>query len=244
MKRLHSRRHSGQWHRAALAALLAVLAIGLFNAGDAARAQGSHAGHNHGPAPAVSDVDAAEVAKPGDLPEIVLGKADAPITIIEYASITCGHCGRFHRELLPEVKKKYIDTGIARMFVREFPLESVAAASALLVRCSKPDVQYKFLETLFERQQQWLQGNDVRDELVEIAKEFGFTETTFESCLKDEALFEKVVGVRTRANKEFGVKSTPTFFINGKALVGPQSIEEFDEIIGPLRAEAKTKTTK
>lgn len=244
MKRTRSRQHIGQWHVSALAALLTFLAIGLFNAGDVARAQGSHADHKHGAAPTVSDVDAAEVAKPGELPEIVLGDPQAPITIVEYASITCGHCGRFHRELLPEVKKKYIDTGIARMFVREFPLESVAAASALLVRCSKPDVQYKFVEALFERQQQWLQGNDVRDALLVIAKEFGLSEKDFEGCLKNDALFKKVTGVRTRANKEFGVKSTPTFFINGKALVGPQSIEEFDEIIGPLHAEDKAKTTK
>ncbi|MGI9475515.1 MAG: thioredoxin domain-containing protein, partial [Hyphomicrobiaceae bacterium] len=221
MMRHPDRRLRGQAPITVFAGLLAFLAIGVVHLGDGARAQGSHSGHNPAPAAEVSDVDAAEVAKPGALPEIVLGKPDAPITIIEYASITCGHCGRFHRELLPEVKKKYIDTGIARLFVREFPLESVAAAAALLVRCSQPDVQYKFLEALFQRQQQWLGGNDVRNALIAIAKEFGLPETEFEGCLKDEALFKKVVGVRTRANEEFGVNSTPTFFINGKALVGP-----------------------
>ncbi len=234
MKRSIHKQHTRLSHITTILAVICFVAIGLLSPDSVAFAQGSHAGHNHG-SPSISDVDAAQVEKPGELADIVVGRAEAPITIIEYASITCGHCGRFHRDLLPKLKKKYIDTGIARLIVREFPLESVAAASAMLVRCSKPDVQYGFLEALFERQQQWLVGNDVRDALIAIAKEFGMSTKGFEECLNDEALLKKVAASRSRANKEFGVKSTPTFFINGKAIVGPQTIEEFDEIIGPLR---------
>ena len=244
MNRSIHKQHTRLSHITTILAFLSFVTIGLFSPDNVAFAQGSHSGHKHGPAAKVSDVDAAEIAKPGELADIVLGRAEAPITIIEYASITCGHCGRFHRDLLPQLKKKYIDTGIARLIVREFPLESVAAASAMLVRCSKPDVQYSFLEALFERQQQWLVGNDVRDALVAIAKEFGMSAKGFDACLNDEALLKKVAASRSRANKEFGVKSTPTFFINGKAIVGPQTIEEFDEIIGPLRGQEKIETTK
>lgn len=241
---------------AALATLaLALVAFGSIATGDAVQAQGaagqaargshagqgSHAGHA---APTTSDVDAAEVAKPGDLPDLAIGRPEAPITIIEYASITCSHCGRFHNELLPEVKKKYIDTGIARFIVREFPLESVAAAAAMLVRCSEADVQLKFLDTLFARQQEWLASNDVRAPLVAIAGEFGLSEKAFDACLNDEALLKKVAASRTRGHRDFGVNSTPTFFINGKALVGPTTIEEFDEIIQPLRQADKEATTK
>ena len=203
-------------------------------AGSAAAGLGSHAGHNHGAAE-IADADPAELHKPGDLPDLVIGRADAPITIIEYASITCSHCGRFHQVLLPQVKKKYIDTGIARLVIREFPLESVAAASAMLVRCAKPAAQLPFLDALFARQQQWLTEKDVRVALVAMAAEFGIDAAGFEACLSDDALLAKVAASRSRANEQFGVKSTPTFFINGKPLIGPQTIEEFDEIIGPLQ---------
>ena len=203
-------------------------------AGSAVAGQGSHAGHNHGAAE-IADVDPAALHKPGDLPDLVIGRSNAPITIVEYASITCSHCGRFHQMLLPEVKKKYIDTGIARLVIREFPLESVAAAAAMLVRCAKPPAQLPFLEALFARQQQWLAQRDVRDALVAIAGEFGIDATGFDACLSDDALLNKIAASRSRANEQFGVKSTPTFFVNGKGLIGPQTIAEFDAIIGPMR---------
>jgi protein-disulfide isomerase len=195
---------------------------------------GSHDGHNHGQPPKIKDVSATDIAKPGELAEVILGRDDAPVTIIEYASITCGHCGRFHRDLLPKLKAKYIDTGIAKFFVREFPLENIAAAASLLARCAGHDKTYSVIEALFERQQQWLRGNDVRDALVALTSEFGMDEAAFSACLDDKALFKKIAAVRRRANKDFGVRSTPTFFINGKALVGPTSLSEFDAIIEPM----------
>jgi protein-disulfide isomerase len=196
---------------------------------------GSHAGHNHGSAPKIKDVAAAEIAKPGDLAEVVLGRSDAPITIVEYASITCGHCGRFHRDLLPLLKEKYIDTGIVRLFVREFPLERVAAAASLLARCVAPDKTYGVIEAMFEQQQQWLVGPDVRPALLALMKPFGVDEAAFDACLENKTLFKKVVEVRRHASETFGVRSTPTFFINGKALVGPTTFDEFRAIIEPMR---------
>lgn len=219
-----------------IASLTVALAVGLAVLAPSAFAQqGSHSGQNHEAPPKTKDVSAAEVAKPGELAEVVLGKADAPITIIEYASITCGHCGHFHREMLPKLKAKYIDTGVAKLYIREFPLESVAAASSMLARCAGPSKTYEVIETLFERQQKWLAGNDVRNALVAIMKEHGMDEAGFTSCLEDRALLKKISGVRDRGNREFGVNSTPTFFINGKALVGPRSIDEFTAIIEPMR---------
>ncbi len=195
------------------------------------------AGHSHqteekplGPA------DPAKLHQPGELPDIGIGDISAPVTIVEYASITCSHCGRFHRELLPELKKKYIDTGKARLILREFPLESVAAAAALIARCTGTDKTYDAVSTMFERQQQWLRKDDLRPDLMAIAAEYGMSKERFEACLKDEALFKKMITSRTRGHEEFGVKSTPTFFINGKPLVGPRSIAEFDAIIQPMLA--------
>lgn len=224
------------FHRAitTFAAITLVFAGGLLSATPSAVAQDSHKGHNHTEATPLSEVDAAEIAKPGPLAEIVLGQANAPVTIIEYASITCGHCGRFHRDLLPALKAKYIDTGIARLMFREFPLEQVAAAAALLARCAAPERTYDMINVLFERQQKWLASGDVRAALGTIASEFGLDDAAFEACLNNEALFKQIAEVRRRAHREFGVSSTPTFFINGKPLVGPTSLEEFDAIIAPL----------
>lgn len=193
--------------------------------------------HEHGPtappAPA-KEVPADKLLVPGPLPDISIGKADAPITIVEYASLTCGHCGRFHRELLPKVKAKYIDTGIARLIVREFPLERFALAAAMIARCVVPEKAYDVTTALFERQQQWLAAQDARAALVAIGKEFGLSEPKFDACMDNKELIQKVIDVRAHANKEFGVDSTPTFFINGKRLVGPGDIREFDEIIAPM----------
>lgn len=200
-----------------------------------AHAEDAHKGHTHSaPREPLKDVSAAEIAQPGALSEIVLGPANAPVTIIEYASITCGHCGRFHRDVLPDLKRKYIDTGVARLIFREFPLEKIAAASAMLVRCAAPERAYSMVEVLFERQQQWLANGDVRAALGAIALEFGIDDAAFEACLADDALFKKIAEVRRRGHREYGVLSTPTFFINGKPLVGPTSLDEFDTIIAPL----------
>ena len=213
----------------------AVLAITVVMPVASALAQKTdRSGHNHGPAPEIKDVPVSELANGGALPDVAIGKPDARITIIEYASLTCSHCGIFHRELLPAVKKKYIDTGVARLIVRDFPLENVAAAAAMIARCAGPDKSYDVLSVLFDRQQQWLVGDDVRIGLVAIAKEFGMSEKDFDACLADRDLLQKIADGRTRAHKVFGVRSTPTFFINGKALVGPTSIAQFDAIIEPL----------
>ena len=197
-------------------------------------AQG-HEGHNHGPGDhTLVEVPIEELNRATQLPEISIGQANARITIIEYASMTCGHCGRFHRDLFPSVKAKYIDTGIARLVVREFPLEKLALAVAMLARCVAADKSYDFIATLFARQQLWLQRGDIRPRLVAISREFGMTERKFDKCLKNESLVKKIMADRRSAIEKLGVKSTPTFFINGRPLVGPQSIEEFDLIIQPM----------
>lgn len=208
-----------------------IAAFGLIVLSAESQAQG-HEGHNHGPnGHKLQDVPVEELNKPGPLPEISIGKADAKITIIEYASMSCGHCGFFHRELLPKLKSKYIDTGVARLVVREFPLNYAAAAVSMLARCAGSEKTYEVISTMFDRQQQWLKRGDVRDDLRGIMSEFGMSEETFKRCLVNKELFHQIKTVRERAIDAFGVKSTPTFFINGKPLAGPRSIEEFEKII-------------
>ena len=223
----------------AMTVLAAVLILGLFWTSQMASSQlvaaQSHDGHNHSnSASTIEDVSVAELNRVGELPDVFIGNADAKVTIIEYASITCGACRNFHRKLLPEVKRKYIDTGIARLVVREFPLENVAAAAAMIARCTGEKNTYNAVSTMFDRQQQWLRGDDVREGLLAIAKEYGMTEKGFDECLANKALLKKIANVRSRAHKVFGVKSTPTFFVNGKGLIGPRSIADFDKIIEPM----------
>lgn len=221
---------------AALLGLAAVISMPAMAQGPRDNAGKPH-NHDHGSTPppaATKDVPADKLLVPGPLPEITIGKADAPVTIVEYASLTCGHCGRFHRELLPKVKAKYIDTGIARLIVREFPLEQLALAAALMARCTVPDKAYALTHALFDRQQAWLAADDRRAALVAIGKEFGLPEPKFDTCMENQALAKQIIDVRGRANKEFGVDSTPTFFVNGKRLVGPSDIGDFDKVIEPL----------
>src|SRR5690554_935145 len=126
--------------------------------------------------------------KPGPLPEMSLGKADAPVTIVEYASMTCPHCANFHKTTFPELKKKYIDTGKVRFIFREFPLDPLAAGGFMLARCAGKDDKTKYfamVETLFHQQKEWVVQKPI-EPLKSIAKQAGFTEQSFDQCLSDQ----------------------------------------------------------
>ena len=182
------------------------------------------------------EVPVEELMKPGPLPDLVLGKADAPVTIVEYASLTCSHCAAFHNNVYPALKTKYIDTGKVRFILREFPLDNLAAGAAMLARCAGGDATYAMLEVLFKTQEKWafVRGSAVL-ELFKLAQQAGFTQERFDTCLNDKNTLELIVAARDKAGKEFGVNSTPTFFINGKRLKGPSNtIEAFDQAIAPL----------
>jgi len=175
-------------------------------------------------------VDMAKLLEAGPLPEMSLGKADAPVTIVEYASMTCPHCAHFHEKTLPELKTKYIDTGKARLIFREFPFDPRAEAGFMLARCSKENY-FPMVDVLFKQQQTWATGENPRDALLQISKLAGFTQERFEACLTDQKLLDDIRLVRSRASDEFKVDSTPTFFINGNQYKGALSIEEVSAII-------------
>lgn len=169
-----------------------------------------------------------------DLPEIVIGKADAPVTIVEYASMTCGHCAAFHNTVLPKLKEKYIDTGKARLIFRDFPLDNVAAAVAMLARCVGGDGAPAFVSEMFKRQNDWaFQPGSPLPRLFEFARQAGFTQASFDKCLTDTKLLEQIEAGRKRASEKFGVNATPTFFVNGKRLTGV-SLSDFEKAIDPL----------
>jgi protein-disulfide isomerase len=186
-----------------------------------------------GPAKAdTPEPDQAELAKPGPAGDIALGSDKAPVTIIEYASMTCPHCAHFSTATFPELQKRYIDTGKVRFIFREFPLDALAAAGFMLARCAGNDKFMAVVETLFAKQPEWLVQKPI-EPLKAIARQLGFTEQSFDQCLANQEVLDGIQAVRDRAVEKFGVNSTPTFFVNGKKLSGDQSIEAMAKEIDP-----------
>jgi protein-disulfide isomerase len=180
-------------------------------------------------------VPMSDLMKPDALPDMVLGDDKAPVTVIEYASMTCSHCAHFQEATFPELKKRYIDTGKVRYIFREFPLDSLAAAAFMLARCTGENDKNKYfalVDTLFRQQRTWAVERPLPP-LFAIAKQAGFTQQTFDACLSNQKLLDGIESMRTRAAKQFKVESTPTFFVNGTLLPGAASIEEMAKIIDP-----------
>ncbi|HEY1749535.1 MAG TPA: DsbA family protein [Xanthobacteraceae bacterium] len=187
-------------------------------------------------AKADSEPDQAELAKAGTAGDVVLGSDKAPVTIIEYASMTCPHCAHFSITTFPELQKRYIDTGKVRFIFREFPLDALAAAGFMLARCAGNDKFMPIVETLFAKQSEWMVQQPV-PALREISKQFGFTQQSFDECLANQKVLDGIQEVRDRAAEKLGVNSTPTFFINGKKLTGDQSIDSLTKEISPYLKE-------
>ncbi|HET7850574.1 MAG TPA: thioredoxin domain-containing protein [Pseudolabrys sp.] len=181
----------------------------------------------------------ADLMKPGALSEMSMGSDKAPVTIIEYASMTCPHCAHFEATTFPELKKQYIDTGKVRYILREFPLDPIAAAGFMLARCSGKDDKGKYfamVETLFRQQREWAVEKPLQP-LLSIAKQAGFTEQTFNACLANQKLLDGIEAVRQRAIDQYGVNSTPTFFINGKKQTGDISLADLEKVMKPYLKE-------
>jgi protein-disulfide isomerase len=175
----------------------------------------------------------AELMKPGPLPDLSIGKAEAPVTIVEYASMTCPHCANFHNTVLPALKEKYIDKGLARLVFREFPFDEKGALAAMVARCAGNERALPLISVLFSKQDDWVQAKtDFLQKLFGYAQQAGFTKQAFDNCRQDEKLLKNLVAMRDRG-VAFGVNATPTFFVNGKKLAGA-TIEDFDKAIGPV----------
>jgi protein-disulfide isomerase len=186
---------------------------------------------------ALAQPTAEELMRPGPLPDLVLGKADAPVTVIEYASMTCPHCASFHKTTYPALKSKYIDTGKVKFIFREFPLDDLAVAASMLARCAgkdnNPTRALAMIDVLFASQDKWAVRQPI-PVLQQISKQAGITEKAFDECLKDQKLYNDIMAMRERGSKDYKVESTPTLFVNGKLMKGGATIEELDKVIEPL----------
>ena len=178
--------------------------------------------------------DAAELATPGALPDMAIGKADAKVTIVEYASMTCGHCAHFHETVFPHLKEKYIDTGKVRMIYREFPLDPLAAAVSMLSRCAPADRYFDMTGMFYSKMKDWTRAADPVEALFGLSRQTGFTRDTFKTCLTDQKLLDGITAGRTRGADVFKIDGTPTFFVNGKKIVGIASVAEMDEALAPF----------
>jgi protein-disulfide isomerase len=183
---------------------------------------------NSAPAPS-ADADPSVLKLAPD--DRILGNKDAPVTIIEYASLTCPHCMHFATEVLPVLKKKWIDTGKARFVMRDYPLDGLALRAAMVARCALPAKFYPFIDTLFQTQDKWATAKEPQTELQHLALMGGMGKKQFDDCLADKKTENEVVGSRLVAAQKLNVNATPTFFINGTKFDGDPTVEAFDEVL-------------
>jgi protein-disulfide isomerase len=176
----------------------------------------------------------AELEVPGPQGDRILGQATAPVTIIEYASMTCPHCAAFATGTYPDLKKQYIDTGKVRYIFREFPLDDLALIAAMIARCAPQDQYFDLIALMFETQRNWATAPNKLQALFNLVKQTGFTQESFDACWKNQANINAVRAVAERATKVFGVNGTPTFFINGVKKDGELDIKALEAVMAPM----------
>ncbi|MGV1013631.1 MAG: DsbA family protein [Methyloceanibacter sp.] len=174
----------------------------------------------------------AELLREGPLGERALGNPNAPIVVIEYASLTCPHCRNFHANVFPKVKQHYIDTGKVRYIVREFPIGRTAASAAIINRCAPPEKYFVLFDAFLSRQAEWVSQEVRPDAIYGVAKSAGMSRETFDKCLSNQAIIEGLTEVKQRG-RQFGVVGTPTFFVNGRKAQGAVTFEQIKALIEP-----------
>ena len=171
--------------------------------------------------------------------EFVIGDKDAPITIIEYASMSCSHCASFHNNTLPDIKKEYIDTGKVRMVFRDYPFNYPALLGSMMMRCIESDVRYDYMNALYQLQNTWVNKDPKisKKELYKIMQSGGMTKDEFNECYSNLDNENLILEGVMMAQKDFNIKSTPSFIVNGNLVEGNKNIKEFRQIIDKILSE-------
>ena len=178
-------------------------------------------------------IDMATVLKPGTLPELTVGDPSG-LPVVEYGSLTCPHCAVFSREIFPELKKDYIDTGKVRFIFREFSRNSLDVAAFLLARCVGDDKAFAAVELLFSQQDKWAFVDKPLEPLIAAMRPAGLTHDQAMACLKDQSKADAMLAVEKRATDEIKMTGTPTFVIDGKVYGGELSIDQLKAILDPI----------
>ena len=182
-------------------------------------------------AASLTNISSAQAAGEVTENDRILGDTNAPITIIEYASLTCPHCADFHTGTLPEVKKNWIDTGKARLVYRHMPLDGVALRGAAVAECLEGDRYFSFLDLLFQQQQTWAFGGAAKEGLQKMALLAGMNNERFEECFNDEATLRRIVTQAQEGKTSFGISSTPSFVINGEVFAGGRDYDAMNDLL-------------
>lgn len=180
------------------------------------------------------NVDVADLMAPGKLPEIIMGDDKAPVTIVEYHSMTCPHCSHFAKTVLPTLEDKYIKTGKVRLVLRAFPLNQLDAVAFLLLRCRPTDAYVANVKYMYDTQQTWAYSDHPKEAVMAMAQKIGFTQETFETCLKDDAIWDGLREVAKKADETFKVDGTPAFFINGTRQASMSTVDDMEKALVPF----------
>ena len=173
-----------------------------------------------------TDAASKMLAAASPLGDRVLGRDDAPVVMVEYASATCPHCAEFHEKVLPLIKTEYIDTGKVRFIFREFPLDKLAMGAFMLARCVPDDKYFPTIDLMFRSQDTWMKSPNPADELFKIMQLSGMDQPAFEACLKRADLSKAIFDSSKKAAKDFEIKGTPAIFVNGQMIDGHKEMAE------------------
>ncbi len=176
-----------------------------------------------------------EVAKTGALPEFSIGRADAPVVMIKYMSLTCPYCKRFQAETFPVLKREYIDTGKVRFIIREFPIGKSSGTATIALRCAPMEKYLTLYDKFLQQQAQWVSQEVRLDAIYKVAQQVGMTRQQFDSCRENQSMINGLKWVKERG-RELGVIGTPNFFVDGRLVKKVIGMAEIREMVDPLVA--------
>ena len=175
----------------------------------------------------------AEILKPGAIPEFSIGRADAPVTIVKYMSLTCQYCRRFQAEVFPVLKRDYIDKGHVRLILREFPIGKSSGTATIALRCAPIEKYLPLYEKFLQQQSAWVSQEVRHDAIFKVAEQVGLKRAEFDACLKDQALIDALKAIKDRG-RQLGIIGTPNFFVETRLVKKVVDIKELREMIDPL----------
>ena len=175
------------------------------------------------------------------LADRVLGDPKAPVTLEEYASLTCPHCAAFHKDVLPVLKKDYIDTGKVKLVYRDYPLDRLALAATMMARCAPKERYFGLLETLMRTQESWARSPDPNAALQRLGQVAGLSKESFDACMNDKEVFDGIMAIRAEYDEKVKITGTPTFVLDGRKLNIANSADEFRKVLDAAVAAAEKK---